>query len=99
MKLLLKCLFILAFVVLVVLGVQYADEYSKDEDLKRVNDTILQLSLKCYSIEGKYPQDIEYLKKNYGLLVNEDDYHILYHFEGDNLKPTIRVYEKENDYE
>ena len=41
MKLLLKCLFILAFVVLVVLGVQYADEYSKDEDLKRVNDTIL----------------------------------------------------------
>ena len=99
MKLLLKCLFILAFVVLVVLGVQYADEYSKDEDLKRVNDTILQLSLKCYSIEGKYPKDIEYLKENYGLLLNDEDYQVIYYYEGDNLQPRIKVFKKEKNYE
>ena len=99
MKNMLKIILLIVIIMVSIYAFNSTSTYSSNEDLKRVSDTINQLSLKCYSIEGKYTQDIEYLKKNYGLLVNEDDYHILYHFEGDNLKPTIRVYEKENDYE
>ena len=70
-----------------------------NEDLKRVSDTINQLSLKCYSIEGKYPKDIEYLKENYGLLLNDEDYQVIYYYEGDNLQPRIKVFKKEKNYE
>lgn len=94
-----KVLFLFCIIAMIWIGVQQAEEYSQNEDLQRINDTIVGLSLKCYSIEGQYPQDIQYLKENYGLLVNEDDYHILYHYEGDNIKPTIHVYKKVKDYE
>ncbi|WP_050635545.1 hypothetical protein [Candidatus Stoquefichus sp. SB1] len=94
-----KILFLFIVVAMIWTGVQQAGSYSENEDLQRISDTIYQLSLKCYSIEGKYPQDIHYLKDYYGLLVNEDDYHILYHYEGDNIQPTIHVYKKVKDYE
>lgn len=99
MKMIGKILFLLMIVGMIWIGALEAQHYSENEDLQRMNDTIYQLSLKCYSIEGKYPQDIAYLKEYYGLLVNEDDYHILYHYEGDNIKPTIHVYKKVKDYE
>jgi hypothetical protein len=94
-----KILFLFIVVAMIWTGVQQAGSYSENEDLQRISDTIYQLSLKCYSIEGKYPQDIHYLKDYYGLLVNEDEYHILYHYEGDNIQPTIHVYKKVKDYE
>lgn len=70
-------------------------DYSQIQDLERIEDTISQLSLKCYSIEGHYPPDIDYLKSYYGLLFNEQQYQVTYHLEGDNLQPVIRVYVKE----
>ena len=94
-----KVCFLFSIIALIWSGVYWAGEYSQKEDLQRINDTIVDLSLKCYSIEGQYPQDIQYLKNYYGLLVNEEDYHILYHYDGDNIKPTIHVYKKVKDYE
>ncbi|MFQ6794125.1 hypothetical protein [Thomasclavelia sp.] len=90
-------------VILILWGAIYsfdqAFNYSRKEDLTRIEDTINQLCLKCYSIEGRYPPNIEYLKENYGLLLNEDDYQIVYYYEGDNLKPLVEVWQKEQNYE
>ena len=43
--------------------------------------------------------DIEYLKENYGLLLNDEDYQVIYYYEGDNLQPRIKVFKKEKNYE
>ncbi|MFQ6860834.1 MAG: hypothetical protein ACLROI_09580 [Beduini sp.] len=94
MRTIIKILFAGAVIFLIWIGFQEASQYSQKEDLQRISETIEELSLKCYSIEGRYPKDVSYLKEYYGLLVNEEDYNILYHYEGDNLKPTIRVSKK-----
>ena len=36
-----------------------------------------------------------FIKEHYGLLLNEDEYPIIYHYEGDNLQPTIEVHQRE----
>jgi hypothetical protein len=77
-----------------IYGINIAQTYSQQEDQQRITETISRLSLKCYSIEGKYPKDLDYLKTYYGLLLDEESYQIIYHYEGANIKPTIRVYKK-----
>jgi len=39
------------------------------------------------------------LKENYGLLLNDEDYQVIYYYEGDNLQPRIEVFKKEKNYE
>ena len=90
--------------VLIIVGIAYfsfnsASDYSAQEEKRRIESTIQELSLKCYSIEGRYPETINYLKENYGLLVNEEDYAIIYYYEGDNLQPRIEVFIRDTDYE
>ena len=78
MKNMLKIILLIVIIMVSIYAFNSTSTYSSNEDLKRVSDTINQLSLKCYSIEGKYPKDIEYLKENYGLLLNDEDYQVIY---------------------
>lgn len=55
---------------------------------------IVQSANQCYAIEGSYPYNLEYLEKNYGLVVNHDDYSITYEVFADNVAPSVVVVEK-----
>lgn len=99
MKNVLKILLVILILIATIYAFNSTSSYSSKEDLQRISETINQLSLKCYSIEGKYPQDINYLKENYGLLLNDEDYQVIYYYEGDNLPPQIEVFKKEKNYE
>ena len=50
----------------------------------------------CYSMEGKYPESLDYLKENYGLTYNEDLFFVDYRILGANIMPDITVIEKED---
>ena len=95
MKKIIKIVIFMTVIFMIVFGFQSAQSYSEVEELLIIKETIWTLCLKCYSIEGRYPQDIYYLKEHYGLLLNEDEYPIIYHYEGDNLQPTIEVHQRE----
>ena len=82
-----------------ILAFNSTSTYSSREEINRITTTVEGLLLKCYSIEGRYPETIAYLKEHYGLLVNEDDYAIIYYYEGDNLQPRVEVFKKGDDYE
>lgn len=45
----------------------------------------------CYATEGFYPQDVQYLKKHYGLKWNEDRYILRYDCFASNILPMIDV--------
>lgn len=99
MKNALKILLVTVILIVTVYAFNSTSSYSSKEDLQRISETISQLSLKCYSIEGKYPKDINYLKEHYGLLLNDDEYQVIYYYEGENLEPQIEVFKKEKNYE
>ena len=50
----------------------------------------------CYSVEGVYPESLEYLKENYGLTYNEDLFYVDYRTTGANLIPDVTIIEKRN---
>ena len=56
--------------------------------------TIMNSASLCYSIEGEYPPDIEYLENNYGVKINRDKYVVHYEYFGANIRPTVTVMEK-----
>ena len=95
--LLLGCVLLIVYATIV--SFNSAHSYSNAEEIKRIETTIDELLLKCYSIEGRYPETIDYLKEYYGLLVNEDDYGIIYYYEGDNLQPHVEIFQKGESYE
>ncbi|MCK8061379.1 MULTISPECIES: hypothetical protein [unclassified Fusibacter] len=85
----------LPFVIIVILLlitalVNYTDaQGAKDMETERM--TIEKYAIQCYASEGSYPPDIDYLVKNYGLILHRDDYVYFYEVFASNVLPDIRV--------
>ena len=62
-----------------------------EESIKAMESTIMEKSLQCYVIEGAYPDDLSYLEDHYGLVVNKNDYYVVYRPVAENLPPQITV--------
>lgn len=56
-----------------------------------IEKAIQKSALECYALEGSFPPNIEYLAKNYGLIVNNDAYFYHYQPNGSNIMPDIKV--------
>ena len=62
-----------------------------------VSDAVLNAALTCYAVEGAYPEDLEYLRENYGLAYDDSRYFVTYDAFASNLVPEIFVTEVEAD--
>lgn len=49
----------------------------------------------CYSIEGSYPEDIQYLEDNYGLTYDHEKFFVGYRLQGSNIRPDITIIDLE----
>ena len=90
---------IFIFVMVVTMAVMFvalwginADSGGKNTDaiVQVINKSLLQ----CYALEGSYPEDLNYLAANYGIIINDDLYY--YHYEpyGANIFPIVKVLQK-----
>lgn len=84
----------LSIIGLFLLGFNNADKGLAQGDIHRIKEAVKSAALQCYSIEGKFPQDIAYLKENYGLIIQEEKYFIQYHYVASNLLPQTDVFVK-----
>lgn len=75
-------------------GLIDAENTNDRQDTLRLQESIQKAAVECYSIEGRFPKDLSYLKEKYGLVINEEEYSILYRVDGQNLMPDIYVYRK-----
>ena len=64
----------MGILVMLYYGFSTADSGLSREDAQRAKEAIQKAALECYSIEGAYPQSLEYLKQHYGLYIQEDAY-------------------------
>ncbi|MBQ9003099.1 MAG: hypothetical protein IJ087_14710 [Eggerthellaceae bacterium] len=56
-----------------------------------VRDSVMNAAKQCCSIEGSYPSSLAYLERNYGLVINHDDYTVSYEWFADNIMPSVVV--------
>lgn len=83
---------IIALVLIFVFGVfGKAPEDELEESVQAIKDTVLEKSLQCYVIEGAYPDDLAYLEDHYGLIVNRDDFYVVYTPIAENIPPQVSV--------
>lgn len=91
---LLKLVAIAAMLVLMVLLIGRIDRIQGREETQTVRDAIKNAALTCYAVEGAYPDSIDYLRENYQLAYNEDQYFITYEAFASNHIPDIWVTER-----
>ena len=65
-----------------------------DESIVSIREAIRHAAVQCYVVEGAYPVDLDYLKENYGLNINEKSYYVVYSAFAENQMPDIRVVRK-----
>ena len=60
-------------------------------DKTRIKETVEKYAIQCYASEGSYPPNIEYLEKEYGLIVDRDKYIYDYEIFASNIMPYITI--------
>lgn len=86
----------LSLMLIVIFGIDNANSTIKSTEIEKLKNSITKAALHCYSIEGYYPSDLEYLVETYGIVINEDKFHVYYSTFGSNIMPTIEIYRKED---
>lgn len=81
---------------LLFVGVRSMTGAQNTEQLAAAQRAITRAAVQCYAFEGEYPPGIDYLKKHYGLMVDEEKYAIDYQCFASNIMPNITVIEKTN---
>lgn len=66
----------------------------RDSGAAAIRTAVERSARQCYAVEGIYPPDLDYLRDNYGLQINTDDYYISYEIYASNVAPTVKVVAK-----
>lgn len=69
----------------------FSGGYPRNQARAAVREAVLRSAVECYTLEGAYPESLEYLEKHYGLTVNKKEYIVTYEVFADNQLPTVQV--------
>ncbi len=87
-------LFLVGLIVWFSFGFNNIANSNIEEQLSETRETIRKCVVLCYSIEGQFPPNIEYLEKNYNLYINDEKYIVSYNIFASNIMPEIAVFER-----
>ena len=84
------CIFalLLGFTMRHVGGVEQKTLLQRQEN---VRSATLRAAVACYSVEGVYPDNVEYLVEHYGLRYDTETFILQYDAFAENILPDIRV--------
>ena len=87
----LPILFTVVIMVMVVSGLQQTSESSSAEGLRILEDSLRRAVVMNYAIEGRYPESIEYIERNFGIHIDRTRYAVHYRVFASNILPEITV--------
>lgn len=85
----------LILIQMVLVFVPVIFEYIEKNDQLSVEDVqiiVEDYAVLCYATEGSYPANLDYLVKNYGLILQEDRFIYKYDIFASNVMPEINVF-------
>ena len=82
---------LMGFVIAFAFGVNLLETMNNDEKSKTLEELIMRSALHCYSLEGAYPEELNYLEDNYHLVIDRERYIVHYENFADNIAPDITV--------
>lgn len=86
-------IFTLGVIAIIWAGVGQAEESSRAEGIRLLEEAILRAAVHSYAIEGQFPQSLSHLAENYNIYIDETRFVVHYEVFASNLLPYIRVFE------
>ena len=94
-KLLLSvCTFLFIFF-LFIQGISSLSDSTKKRQKESLENALMRSIAYCYTLEGSYPESLDYLKEHYRLTYNEDLFFVDYRVSGTNILPDVTIIERE----
>lgn len=75
-------------------GMNRLSVWAGKEQKKVLEEAVWRGITQCYAIEGRYPESLDYLKKEYGLQYDTEQFFIDYQALGANIVPDVTIVEK-----
>lgn len=88
------CVFLLV-IVLFISGISSVSENTRKRQKEALSNALTRSITYCYTVEGTYPESLDYLKDNYGLVYDEKFFFVDYHVTGSNIFPDVTIIEGE----
>ena len=89
----LPILFTLVVVGLILFGLRQAEETSRAEGLRILEESINRAVVQNYASEGKYPESLSYIEEKYGISIDHSKYVVHYSVFASNILPDVMVIE------
>lgn len=74
-----------------VLAVLMSQSVARTQGAATLRESIIESAVQCCAVEGSYPSSLSHLEEDYGLVVNHNDYVVIYEYLGDNVPPSVVV--------
>ena len=81
----------LCIAVVFVVGVDYLGKGQIEKEQESLEKAIARDIVQCYSIEGQYPPDLQYMEDHYGLTYDKETFFVDYQPIAANLYPDYTV--------
>ena len=87
-------LLVLAVIVFFVACVTRLETGRQAQGKQQLEEAVRRTVVTCYSVDGFYPPNVQYMQDHYALQYDEKKYTIRYEVFASNLMPDITVLEK-----
>ena len=86
-------LFTVVITGMIMFALQQVEASSRAEGLRILEESIYRAVAKCYAVEGRYPDTIEYVENQYSVHIDRTKYVVHYEIFASNILPEISVIE------
>ncbi|MCL2373136.1 MAG: hypothetical protein FWC78_07015 [Defluviitaleaceae bacterium] len=87
-------IFTAVIVVMVVLGIRQAEDASRAEGVRLLEEALMRAAVHSYAVEGFFPESLEALVENYNIFIDHTRFIVHYDVFATNLPPNILVFER-----
>lgn len=84
-----------ALLLWLIVGINSARSMTEETRMENVRQSVVNGAVLCYSVEGVYPESLEYLRENYGVRTDDNKYLVHYRYIAADIMPAVNVFEKE----
>lgn len=93
-NLIISVLLFLAVTGIFLLGTSTVERRTDAQAMEHLEQALGRGIIHCYSMEGAYPESLQYLKDHYGLTYDEDRFFVDYQVLGSNLLPDVTIIDR-----
>jgi len=90
----LSIIFFSCILVFIIVAIRQTEIRRNAEGIRLTEESIQRAVISCYALEGRYPQDLQYIRENYGVSIDEEKFFVAYEVFASNLMPEITVIER-----